>query len=95
MCRFPPTILHRVRKMIDFGWEIGQDHIATKEAAMTTMRQAESVLAEEKRQDRKNPGDGPTEDQMNVRGAVAQRIDKKGTKIEDIAGTDEHDGIGG
>jgi len=37
----------------------------------------------------------PTEEQMNVRGAVAQRIDKKGTKIEDLAGNGEHDGIGG
>ena len=91
----PRQSLHRVRKIIDFGREIGQYHIATREAAMATMRQAESVLADEKNRDRVHHGDGPTEDQVNIRGAVAQRIDKKGTKIEELAGTDEHDGIGG
>jgi hypothetical protein len=59
---------------------------------MAAMRQAEAVL---KSQDRKLSGIGATEDQMNVRGAIPQRIDKKGTKIEDMAGTGEHDGIGG
>ena len=59
---------------------------------MAAMRQAEAVL---KSQERKFSSIGATEDQMNVRGAVPQRIDKKGTKIEDMAGTGEHDGIGG
>jgi hypothetical protein len=57
------------------------------------MRQAEAVLL--KSPDRKLSGIGATEDQMNVRGAIPQRIDKKGTKIEDMAGTGEHDGSGG
>ena len=48
-----------------------------------------------KRQDRKLSGIGATEDQMDIRSAVAQRIDKKGTKIEDLAGTGEHDSSGG
>lgn len=60
---------------------------------MAAMRQAEAVLV--KSQERKLSGIGATEDQMNVRGAIPQRIDKKGTKIEDMAGTGEHDGIGG
>ena len=60
---------------------------------MAAMRQAEAVLL--KSHDRKLSGIGATEDQMNVRGAIPQRIDKKGTKIEDMAGTGEHDGIGG
>ncbi|HEV3198350.1 MAG TPA: hypothetical protein VGZ73_10590 [Bryobacteraceae bacterium] len=66
---------------------------STREAAMAAMRQAEAVLV--KSQERKLSGIGATEDQMNVRGAIPQRIDKKGTKIEDMAGTGEHDGIGG
>jgi hypothetical protein len=32
---------------------------------------------------------------MSVRGAVAQRIDAKGTKVEDLAGTGGHDSQGG
>ncbi len=38
---------------------------------------------------------GATEDQIDIRGAVPQRIDRKGTKIEDLAGTGEHDSAGG
>jgi len=66
---------------------------STREAAMAAMRQAEAVLV--KSPDRKLSGIGATEDQMNVRGAIPQRIDKRGTKIEDMAGTGEHDGSGG
>jgi 3-isopropylmalate dehydrogenase len=36
-----------------------------------------------------------TEDQINMRGAVAQRIDRKGTKIEELAGTGALDSQGG
>ena len=32
---------------------------------------------------------------MDIRGALAQRIDKKGTKIEDLAGVGGHDSSGG
>jgi hypothetical protein len=60
---------------------------------MAAIRQAEAVIVT--RPDRKLSGIGATEDQMNVRGAIPQRIDKKGTKIEDMAGTGEHDGSGG
>ena len=38
---------------------------------------------------------GATEDQMNVRGSVPQRIDCRGTKVEDMAGTGDHDSQGG
>jgi uncharacterized protein (DUF302 family) len=38
---------------------------------------------------------GATEDQMNSRGLVPQRIDCRGTKVEDIAGTGEPDTRGG
>ena len=37
----------------------------------------------------------PTEEQVNMKDTVAQRSDKKGTKIEDLAGTGEQDSQGG
>jgi uncharacterized protein (DUF302 family) len=40
-------------------------------------------------------GVGATEEQVNVRGMVPQRIDRRGTKVEDVAGTGEHDSPGG
>jgi uncharacterized protein (DUF302 family) len=40
-------------------------------------------------------GLGATEDQMNVRGSIPQRIDCRGSKLEDVAGTGEHDSPGG
>ncbi|HEY1204020.1 MAG: DUF302 domain-containing protein [Bryobacteraceae bacterium] len=40
-------------------------------------------------------GLGATEDQMNVRGSIPQRIDCKGTKVEDLGGTGGHDSQGG
>jgi hypothetical protein len=36
-----------------------------------------------------------TEDQMNMRGTLAPRIDRFGSKIEDLAGTGELDTPGG
>jgi len=38
---------------------------------------------------------GATEDQVNMRAALPQRIDYRGTKIEDEAGTGSHDAPGG
>jgi hypothetical protein len=40
-------------------------------------------------------GIGATEDQVNARATVPQRIDKCGSKVEDIAGTGEVDAEGG
>lgn len=40
-------------------------------------------------------GLGATEEQMNVRGAIPQRIDCHGTKVEELAGTGEYDAQGG
>jgi hypothetical protein len=45
--------------------------------------------------ERKLSGIGATEDQMDSRDTIPQRIDRKGTKIEDLAGTGEHDSPGG
>ena len=38
---------------------------------------------------------GATEDQVNTSEQVPQRIDDHGTKAEDLAGTGEHDSLGG
>ena len=59
---------------------------------MSPARLPETVI---KSQDRKLSGIGATEDQMDIRGAIAQRIDSKGTKIEDLAGVGGHDSSGG
>ncbi len=40
-------------------------------------------------------GIGATEQQVDLRDTVPQRIDKVGTKIEDLAGTGEQDSPGG
>lgn len=38
---------------------------------------------------------GATEEQVNPRASIPQRIDCHGTKIEELAGTGEHDAAGG
>jgi hypothetical protein len=40
-------------------------------------------------------GFGASEEQVNMKDTVAQRIDRKGTKIEDLGGAGEHDAKGG
>jgi hypothetical protein len=44
---------------------------------------------------RKLSGVGATEDQMDSRATVPQRIDCHGTKVEDLAGTGQQDSPGG
>src|SRR2546421_9828163 len=38
---------------------------------------------------------GATEDQVDMKATVGQRIDRKGTKLEDLAGTGKQDSPGG
>jgi len=38
---------------------------------------------------------GATEDQVDMADTVPQHTDQHGTKIEDLAGTGEHDSLGG
>jgi hypothetical protein len=45
--------------------------------------------------ERKLSGIGATEEQMDSRDTIPQRIDRKGTKIEDLAGTGQVDSPGG
>jgi len=48
-----------------------------------------------KSQIRKLSGIGATEDQIDMRGTIGQRIDNKGTKVEDEAGIGQIDSSGG
>ena len=48
-----------------------------------------------KSHERKLSGIGATENQMDTRDTIPQRIDRKGTKVEDLAGTGQHDSPGG
>jgi hypothetical protein len=38
---------------------------------------------------------GATEDEIDMKDTLGQRVDKKGTKLEDLGGTGEHDSKGG
>ncbi|HLK46666.1 MAG TPA: hypothetical protein VKT49_00950 [Bryobacteraceae bacterium] len=38
---------------------------------------------------------GATEDQVDMKRTVPERIDKHGSKVEEIGGTGEHDSLGG
>ena len=40
-------------------------------------------------------GIGATEEQVSLRAAIPQRIDCRGTKVEELAGTGQHDSPGG
>lgn len=46
-------------------------------------------------QARKLSGIGATEDQVDMRGTIGQRIDKTGNTVEDEAGTGQIDSSGG
>jgi len=45
--------------------------------------------------ERKLSGIGATEEHVDARDTIPQRIDRKGTKVEDLAGTGQHDSSGG
>jgi hypothetical protein len=45
--------------------------------------------------DAKTSSSGATEQNVDMAGTISQHSDDKGTKIEDIAGTGEHDSLGG
>jgi hypothetical protein len=58
-------------------------------------RQASVVPPLRSRWHPKMSGIGATEDQVNVTAQVPQRIDRRGTKVEDLAGVGAHDAQGG
>lgn len=43
----------------------------------------------------KHSTEGATEDQVSMRAAIPQRIDRRGSKVEELAGIGVHDGSGG
>jgi len=42
-----------------------------------------------------DPSVGATEAKVDMKDTVPQHVDNKGTKVEDAAGTGEHDSLGG
>jgi hypothetical protein len=59
------------------------------------MPEAPQAVEAPKSHERKLSGIGATEDQVDTRDTIPQRIDRKGTKVEDLAGTGQHDSPGG
>jgi hypothetical protein len=53
------------------------------------------LIIKSQEQQQELSGIGAKETQVDLKGTVPQRIDKKGTKVEDLAGTGEHDSSGG
>jgi hypothetical protein len=51
--------------------------------------------ADPKSHERKLSHIGATEDEMDTHMVIPQRIDRRGTKVEDLAGTGQHDSAGG
>jgi hypothetical protein len=63
-----------------------------QETIMATTPKADEVP---KPTEQKLSGIGATEEQMDMKGTIPQHSDRKGTKIEDLAGNGEHDSQGG
>ena len=55
----------------------------------------EKLVIESKEHHQELSGIGATEQQIDMKDTLPQRIDKVGTKVEDLAGTGEHDSPGG
>jgi hypothetical protein len=82
-----------VRKQtIDISRARPDNQLAQVEGPMAPTRLTETNVTS---QIRKLSGIGATEDQIDMRGTIGQRIDSKGTKLEDEAGTGQIDSSGG
>ena len=84
------------------GWAIGSvlgkwaAHAGHSEDSSSTSEVAQHHQSEQSRSGHiTDPDAGATEDQVNVRATVPQRIDGHGSNVEDIAGTGETDAAGG
>ena len=53
------------------------------------------LIIRSKEHDQELSGIGAREEEMDIKDTVGQRIDNKGTKLEDLAGTGEGDSPGG
>jgi uncharacterized protein (DUF302 family) len=87
---------------LDFCRLIGREDLAPQAAPLekllrTILEEAAQSLGIERAAStaERTGGLGATEEQMNTRGAIPQRIDCHGTKVEELAGTGEHDAQGG
>ena len=56
---------------------------------------SEKLVIQSKEHQQELSGIGATEQQVDLKDTVPQRIDKHGTKVEDLAGTGEQDSPGG
>lgn len=56
---------------------------------------ARPAAAGQARASARDAGPGATEGMVNSRAAIPQRVDCRGTKVEEIAGTGQHDAQGG
>jgi hypothetical protein len=61
----------------------------------TLEAQMDKLVIRSKEHDQELSGIGARESEMDVKDTVGQRIDKYGTKLEDLAGTGEQDAPGG
>lgn len=60
-----------------------------------TLRQVMEEAAHARPHEPEPAGHPATEDQINMRAALPQRLDCRGTKVEELAGTGVHDAQGG
>jgi len=59
------------------------------------MSAAQQPNPDPKKHDRKLSHIGATEDEVDMKDTIPQRIDRRGSKVEDLAGTGDHDSSGG
>ena len=87
-----PSAAERRFVLLDFGVSQSHTQLSLVEAAMAPVRLTETTV---KSQVRVFSSIGATEDQVDMRGTIGQRIDNRGTRVEDEAGTGEIDSSGG
>jgi hypothetical protein len=68
---------------------------ATYEPGQSGGRMSGKLIIESKEHHQELSGIGATETQIDMKDTVPQRIDRVGTKVEDLAGTGEIDSGGG
>src|SRR5215831_11635383 len=62
---------------------------------LTNDAMSKKLVVESREQHQELTGIGATENEVDIKDTVPQRIDKVGTKVEEIAGTGDHDAPGG
>ena len=82
---------------VAFARELGREVVAAAAGAETLLTEILEEIARPVTMTagHAESGWGATEDQMNMRGTVPPRIDRRGSKVEELAGTGEQDSRGG